>query len=505
MTDAETTTNPEDPLVGTTIDGKYRVVRLCGRGGMGSVYEALNAAIGKKVALKFLDRTGPNPEAVQRLVREAQAASAAESLHIVQVFDVGQLSGHGSYIVMELLQGENLAQRLAGCRRLPVSEALQVAVHTLRGLRKAHEAGIVHRDLKPENIFLVETGDEPIFAKVLDFGVSKILKPIGEAEPGSLTRDGVVLGTPFYMAPEQAQGAADLDERVDLWAVGAILYECLAGQRPFSGKNYEQVIVSICTRDPPDLRSLAPGTPQDLAEVIADALQREPGKRIPSADQFLERLRKVAPDLISSSASGNRVARPVAVHGPVEADAGSGARPKVSWSSTDGRPVVRLPRGKSAGRGRLALLGAAVMLGAFALTFALAHRRHVQRESGPVLSAPSPRTRASAAIVELRIVPTPSTALVFVDDQPAPDKVVRGAAGASVRVRVQAEGHHPSERTVVLAAPSREQVVVLDPAAEADAAEPKPARPTAIARPGTQPASSAKGIAGGLKLKTEGP
>jgi len=235
---------PTEALVGKRVH-KYEIVRVIGRGGMGTVYEAVNTAIGKRVAMKFIDAdTVNNADAVARFQREAQAASAVESAHIVDIFDSGISEEGQPYIVMELLRGEDLGHRIKRCGRVELAEAVHITAQILRGLARAHKAGIVHRDLKPDNIFLVDRDDDPSFAKILDFGISKVRRR-GETPVNTLTRQGTVLGTPFYMSPEQAQAQPDVDARSDLWAVGAILYECLTGRPPYTGATYEQVIVNI--------------------------------------------------------------------------------------------------------------------------------------------------------------------------------------------------------------------------------------------------------------------
>ncbi|MBI5531225.1 MAG: serine/threonine protein kinase [Deltaproteobacteria bacterium] len=534
MTDVETPTNPEDPLVGSTIGGKYRVVRLCGRGGMGSVYEAQNIAIGKKVALKFIDpASAGSPDAVHRFLREAQAASAAESLHIVQVFDVGETPDGRPYMVMELLRGENLAQRLGRLGRLPISEAVHIAVHTLRGLRRAHEVGIVHRDLKPENIFLVETDDDPIFVKVVDFGVSKILKHASsDLEVGTLTRQGVVLGTPYYMAPEQAQGMPDLDARTDLWAVGAILWECLTGERPHKGKTYEQVIVAICTKDVPDVRTIVPSVPVRIADVIKRAMTRDREQRVQTANEFIDSLRDAAPELVSSNPSFDPALdatllspqtplHPIKapqtplhpVPSPREVDAGAAANTRSSWSSSESgkSPLVSVPQQGWKAHWRVALLGATMMLAAFALTLGMMRRNHEQRESGRGMVASAPTASQTVpASVELHVVPTPSAASVFANDRLMPEGILKGPAGSSIKLRVEAEGYKPVERTVVLDGSAHHLAVELEAVADAaPVADPRKTKPSgAIAKAsdaGTSPQPKSSGIAGELKLKTDGP
>jgi serine/threonine-protein kinase len=302
-----------DDLVGRTV-GKYTLVRLLGVGGMGRVYEGVHGAIGKRAALKFIDQESVTPEAVQRFQREAQAAGAIESAHIVEVYDVGETDDGRPYIVMELLRGEDLGHRIRRLGRLDAPDALRIVGQLLRGLARAHEAGIVHRDLKPDNVFLVDRDDDSTFTKILDFGVSKIDKR-GGTPTQTITREGVVLGTPIYMSPEQAQALPDVDARTDLWSVGAILYECLAGRPPFSGATYEQVIVSICSRDADDVRAHNPAVAPGIAQVIRRALARERDERFASARDMLDALvgesDGMLADSFKSEALKKTVVRPV--------------------------------------------------------------------------------------------------------------------------------------------------------------------------------------------------
>lgn len=294
-----TTSRAEDVLVGTRVH-KYDIVRVIGRGGMGTVYEAINTAIGKRVAMKFVDSdTARNAEAVARFQREAQAASAVESAHIVEIFDSGTSDDGIPYIVMELLRGEDLGHLIRRCGRLDLSDALHVIAQILRGLDRAHKAGIVHRDLKPDNIFLVDRDDDAAFAKILDFGVSKMSR-VGATPLNTLTRKGTVLGTAYYMSPEQAQAQPNIDGRTDLWSVGAILFECLAGRPPHAGGTYEQVIVNICMNDADDVRLHNPTVPEAIAAVIGRALSRDREARFADARSFLDTLRAAAGGLLSS-------------------------------------------------------------------------------------------------------------------------------------------------------------------------------------------------------------
>jgi serine/threonine protein kinase len=276
--------------IGRTLGGRYRVARLIGRGGIGAVYEAHDGA-GTPFAVKILDREWAKDEVVAaRFAREARAASAVPSPHIVRVLDGGTESGC-PYLVMELLAGEDLGALLRRKRHLPMDDALHVTEQLLEGLVAAHAAGIVHRDLKPDNVLLGERRGDACFVTIVDFGMSKIERPSGGTAPLKLTGKGVVLGTPLYMSPEQARASTDVDGRSDVYSVGAILFECVTGRPPHTGETHEQVLLAICMEDAPDLRRWAPEAPDALAALVARALHREREDRFATADEMLAAVR----------------------------------------------------------------------------------------------------------------------------------------------------------------------------------------------------------------------
>ncbi len=338
-------------LVGVTVSDRYRITALIGTGGMGAVYEAEHIGIGKKVAVKFISRENARENTVaSRFAREARAASAIESEHIVSVFDAGTHDGR-PFIVMELLRGEDLGQRLRRLGKIDPDEAIHVIAQVLRGLADAHDAGIIHRDLKPDNVFLVDRRGDTSFVKVVDFGVSKIERPDGGTAPLALTKQGTVVGTPYYMSPEQAQAAADLDARADLFSVGAMLFESLAGRPPHVGNTYEAVIVSICMNDAPDLKTLVPAVSAPLARFVARALQRDRKARFSSARQMLVALSEFAPRERVSGDEGRASAREKAAVARTQDDSGAfkhTVQPstKPSPTSTQGAEVSG-PRGTS--------------------------------------------------------------------------------------------------------------------------------------------------------------
>jgi serine/threonine protein kinase len=280
-------------IVGTTIAGKYRVRRIVGGGSMGVVCEAEHLEIGKRVAIKLIDAslTGMSDVAT-RFRQEARATSLVESNHIVQVFDVGTDDELGLYLVMEYLAGEDLARMLAREGRLPVDTAVRIALQVARGLAKAHEVGVVHRDLKPANIFLCASEDSQPMVKILDFGISKVIESsrASSARGLKVTRDGMVVGTPQYMSPEQAQGFS-VDERTDVWALGLVLYEMLAGRPAYRElPTYEQFIIHLVSKPPDPLREVAPWVPDALASVVHGAVEHDVTKRIQSCTDLVAHL-----------------------------------------------------------------------------------------------------------------------------------------------------------------------------------------------------------------------
>lgn len=272
--------------LGALLAGKYEIRKLVGRGGMGSVYEGLHVEIGKRVAIKLLDAEHSRSEELEARFRlEGRAASKIESEHVVQVFDVGRDDQHGLYMVMEFLVGEDLATRLEREGVLEVGDAIEIAQQVARGLAKAHTAGVIHRDLKPGNVFLAERDDGTTIAKIVDFGISKLLTE-DAGKHGVLTRYGSAVGTPQYMSPEQAQGQA-IDARSDVWGLGAVFYEMLAGRPAYPLlENYEQTIFSIVLRRPTPLREIAPWVPESVAVVVAQAMEPDLDKRIQDCATF---------------------------------------------------------------------------------------------------------------------------------------------------------------------------------------------------------------------------
>ncbi len=277
-------------LLGTVLENKYKIVGTLGEGGMGAVYAAVHEEIGRRVAVKMLHpRFSDNAQAVQRFYQEARIAGNLGHANICDVMDIGKTPGGLPFMVMPLLEGRSLGQELDECETLSASRALDIMCQVLSALSVAHEAGIVHRDLKPENIFLTHMGDRKDFVKILDFGISKV---ISAAAPGAdnLTTTGMVMGTPYFMSPEQARGSKTVDQRTDIYAAGVLLYYLLTGVHPFEAGSYNELIVKIVTEPFRPPRARNPAIPVSVEQVIFKAMEKEPEKRFHTAAEFKEAL-----------------------------------------------------------------------------------------------------------------------------------------------------------------------------------------------------------------------
>ena len=426
---------------GRIVAGKFRLTREIGQGGMGAVWAAVHQALGREVAVKFLHpQVDQSPSVAERFVSEARMVASIKHRFVVDVFDFGVTEDGLYYMVLELLQGSSLADRMDAGPALPLPVAVQLMADCMRGLQVVHDAGIVHRDLKPDNIFVIEDADG-VFPKLIDFGISKrtevngALPPLGKlgAKKSRLTQPGMVVGTPYYMSPEQLRGRNDLDRRSDVYSVGVILYELLVGQLPFEQDNIGDLMVAITVQGAPSLMHSRPELGSALANVIARTLAPDPNDRYQTAMDLRDALLACLPSLpldaesvVQSAVAGRRIAKP----SPVSPAARVSPLP----------PRVQSPA-KTRTTRAASLIVASLML--IAMLVWLLHKPEsepsvIQLRVTPDLppastvTAPTPQLPAASANPPAAIRPEPSSVEPVVK-HPAPAAPVRRAAPAAVR------------------------------------------------------------------------
>ena len=396
------------------IGGKYRVERALGAGAMGAVFEVSHRVTGKRFAIKWLmPQLVATDGAVKRFIREAQVAGRFEHPHVVEVYDIGQES-ESLYIVMELLEGESLADRLKRTPRMTPAHACEVVIPCLEGVAAAHQAGVIHRDIKPGNIFLCRVPEgRPELPKVLDFGVSKLTTTSDQGD-ATMTRPGMVLGTPQYMAPEQMRGER-VDARADVYAFGVILYELLSGRRPFNAQNFADLVLRVMTETPTPLDRLVPGVPAELSAIVWRAMAREPQARFASLGELIAALEPFR-------SPGQQV--PLASVAP--------ALPQPSPPSESLRAVERatIPPQPRSNRALLAAVGGALL---FALVAAW-----MAKPEPPLAVSPNSVLRSAAAVPAPEVLPNvvavPEEAPVPTVSPAAPDAAVPHEAPAKPKL-----------------------------------------------------------------------
>jgi serine/threonine-protein kinase len=339
---------------GQIIAELYRLEEQLGRGAMGRIWRAKHLRLESKVAIKFIDPAiAEHPEAFNRFLREAQSAAAVRSAHVVQIFDCG-MDGGVPYISMELLDGESLDKRLCARGALSASELVEIFSGVAQAVDTAHEHGVIHRDLKPGNIFIARERDVEI-AKVLDFGIAKLMNGSTDVDSAAGTGTGVMLGTPYYMSPEQVRGSRSLDQRTDLWSLAVIAFECLTGELPFRGESMGDIVVQICTASP-TLPSELAAVPPGFDEWFVKGTSKDPSARFATARQMAETLSEIVArspaavgaavarvDATGASATLASVPVPVGVERSTPATARPGSAnwaPSESASTSRSRPPV---------------------------------------------------------------------------------------------------------------------------------------------------------------------
>jgi serine/threonine-protein kinase len=296
------------PQPGEVVSAKYRVERVLGAGGMGVVLAAQHLELGQPVAIKFLNaQYAHHTEVVARFLREARAAAAVRSEHVAKVLDVARTEAGVPYIVMEHLDGADLDQVVRARGPLPVADAVDYLLQACEAVAEAHAARIVHRDLKPGNLFLTRRADGSPLVKVLDFGMSKVVAAEGAPHDGSLTSPAAMLGSPWYMSPEQVKASKYVDHRTDVWALGVILYRLTTGGQPFEAETLSSCLVKIVTDPPIPPRARRPDLPEQLQAVILRSLEKDVDRRLQNVAELAWALLPFAPE--GSRISVERIVR----------------------------------------------------------------------------------------------------------------------------------------------------------------------------------------------------
>ena len=486
------TASPSAHAAGQTLSGTYRLERMIAEGGMGMVYEATHVRLPRRFAVKVLQRPADSTEsgiALERFKREARVASALKNTHIVQIYDYQVAEGGFPYIVMELLEGEDLAQRLRRAGSLPAVQVARIVDQIADALSAAHAHGVVHRDLKPANVFL-NREPEPDFVKVLDFGVSKMVSW------ATITRADALVGTPLYMSPEQAGGGGEVTSLSDVFALGVIAYELLTGKRAFAGKSIPAILKLVVEGDPPPPSQTLGAAARDVDAVFAQVLAKDMRLRYRSGTEFAQALRAALQPLLPLAASvlhasetaigidryrpggsnGNPSQPPGATASTAPdtlADPATGstsAPPSPSPSppshvSGEAVPVRAASRPPRLDPPRLVAAAALLVLLASAITVGVRKGRGPSTRSGAVDVRMPPAAPAAIPPSEVRIAfrLTPSNAQVVLDERPITGAtVVVPWRSEPRRLRVTARGYRTLERAID-ATLDRELTIVLDP------------------------------------------
>jgi serine/threonine protein kinase len=470
---------PDPPALdlaeGDVVD-KYRVERCIGQGGMGIVLAARHLELGTRVALKLL--RGGDPTDAPRFLREAQAASRLESEHVARVIDVGRTAQGTPFIVMEYLSGTDLARRILEHGPIPIETAVGYVLEACEAVAEAHSLGIVHRDLKPSNLFVVSRRDGSELVKVLDFGISKLTRPLdGASAAASMTGASAVIGSASYMSPEQLASSKHVDARTDIWAMGVVLHELIAGSRPFGGESAAAVGARIASAPPRRLREIVSDAPEELETVILACLEKDPERRIANLALFAEALAPFADD--AHQVSVERIVRvtgaqSAAAVGPMTSRRSARASSSPAGAAGAAAPAAPLPRAISRSR---------VVLGAIALVIAAGigatiTARHFEPASPLALATavppPTPSVEPSPPTIVAspapRETPIAASAVVVASASPSAARTTREPP-SSIVVAAPVRSFAPAPRPAIAPAPlpstpSRRDLDLHDPALE---------------------------------------
>ena len=413
-------TGPLKP--GDVVGGKYRIEGVLGVGGMGTVHAARHLILRQPVAVKvLLPEAAALPEATGRFLREAQAAAAIQGEHVARVLDMGTLENGAPYLVMELLAGEDFGKMLKTRGPLPIPEAVDLILQAGEAIAEAHALGIIHRDLKPGNLFLTARPDGSPLVKVLDFGLSKASPPGGIGE-SSLTATSLVVGSSYYMAPEQFRGLRHADARTDLWALGVILFHLITGRRPFEGDSFGAVCAAVAADPPLLLREALPGAPPELEALLLRCMEKDKTRRVQTMAELAQALAPFGSE--TSPLSTRRITRLQNGAGrtAIASDLGSGPMSSRAWGAIPGSPPGSAPGLSTSIPGMLA--------------------------SGPGSTREVPPPSARSGLVATQLSPTPPSML-------APSLTTTPPDGGALPENSGAWGHtavHPRRRGTLLLA-----------------------------------------------------
>jgi serine/threonine-protein kinase len=475
---------PSSLRVGTVVDGKYRVENVLGSGGMGVVMSAFHLSLGKRVAIKLLraETIGDPSDAIARFSREARVAAHIQSEHVVRVMDVAALPDGSPYMVMEYLEGADLRQVVATRGPLPIEEAVDYVLQACEALAEAHAAGIIHRDLKPGNLFLQRRSNGTSMIKVLDFGISKLLQSTSIPD-AALTTTNSLMGSPLYMSPEQMKSARDVDARADIWALGAILYELVAGCAPFGGATIPEVCIAVISSPPRALAQYRHDIPPQLQGIILRCLQKHAIDRYPSVAALARELTRFASERshVHADRASAVLRAPTIPEAPPVVMTPPEPNPLVHVHVRAPEPAVRpsdsvpsfikAPSRPSRSRRWLAV---AIGLGALAggIGAIVAHRPAPEPTGYVLARAPAPAPTASASSAE---APRATSDLASVPFEALPHAPVPA----------------PPPTFTPASAPRGTKAIAPRSTPHAASAQPKPAPPSAAPAPAPSPAKPA--------------